>query len=221
MNSNRLAVFSQLSKSVYGAPATILPSLLTRMQFNGDSQYKTHDYLLWRATKYPSNGSLLMWSCKLDNNRQYMINNLHHRPLQFNLGELSTMSTIYDTKGEGWSKVPNIERYFCSDNPRDDNIALALITTSHQYEENLLLLMTMCEIRKNILGKNMQKFRMRCFMKNYEQGNNAICKRHPTLFKDKKDHYASFGLSDELVQTLPFEFVDNLKGGVYIKLPSK
>jgi len=67
MNSNRLAVLSQLSKSVYGAPATILPSLLTRMQFNGDSQYKTHDYLLWRATKYPSNGSLLTWSCKLDN----------------------------------------------------------------------------------------------------------------------------------------------------------
>ncbi len=35
MNSNRLAVLSQLSKSMYGAPATISPSLLTRMQFNG------------------------------------------------------------------------------------------------------------------------------------------------------------------------------------------
>jgi hypothetical protein len=39
MNSNRLAVLSQLSKSMYGAPQTISPSLLTRMQFNGDSQY--------------------------------------------------------------------------------------------------------------------------------------------------------------------------------------
>jgi hypothetical protein len=62
MNSNRLAILSHLKKYVYGAPPTILPSLLTRMQFNGDSQYKTHDYLLWRATKYPSNGFLLMWS---------------------------------------------------------------------------------------------------------------------------------------------------------------
>jgi hypothetical protein len=132
MNSNRLAVWSQLSKSVYGAPQTISPSLLTRMQFNGDSQYKTHDYILWRATKYPANESVLTWSCKLDNGRQYMIKNLHHHPLQFNLGELSTMSTIYDTKGEGWNKVPNIERYFCSDNPRGDNIAQAPITTSHQ-----------------------------------------------------------------------------------------
>jgi hypothetical protein len=131
------------------------------------------------------------------------------------------MSTIYDTKGEGWSKVPNIERNFRSDNPHDDNIAQASITTSHRYKKNLILLMTLCEINKIVLGKNMQKIRMRCFMKNYEQGNNAICKRHPTLFKDKKDHYYSFGSSDELVQTLPFEFVDNLKGGAYTKLPSK
>ncbi len=58
------------------------------------------------------------------------------------------MSTIYDTKGEGWSKVPNIERYFHSDNLRDDNIAQAPITTSHQYEENLILLMTVFEIKK-------------------------------------------------------------------------
>ncbi len=131
INSNRLAVLSQLSKSVYGAPQTILPSHLTRMQFNGDSQYITHDYLLWQATKYPSNGSLLMWSCKLDNGRKYTIKNPHHRPLQFNLGELSTMSTIYDTKGEGWNKEPNIEQYFRLDNPRDDNIAQVPITTSH------------------------------------------------------------------------------------------
>jgi hypothetical protein len=84
------------------------------------------------------------------------------------------MSTIYDTKGEGWSKVPNIERYFRSENPRDDNIALAPITPSHQYEENRILLLTVCEIKKIVWGKNMQKFQMRCFKKNYEQGNNAI-----------------------------------------------
>jgi hypothetical protein len=58
------------------------------------------------------------------------------------------MLTMYDTKGVGWSKVPNIERYFRSDNPRDDNIAQAPITTSLQYKENLILLMTVFEIKK-------------------------------------------------------------------------
>ncbi len=114
-----------------------------------------------------------------------MINNLHHHPLQFNLGELSTMSTIYYTKGEGWNKVPNIERYFCSDNPRDDNIAQAPITTSHQYKENILL-MTVFEIKKIVLRKNMQKFRMRCSIKNYERGKNSLRKRHPTCSKTRK-----------------------------------
>jgi hypothetical protein len=131
------------------------------------------------------------------------------------------MSTIYGTKDEGWNKVPNIERYFRLDNPCDDNVAQAPITTSHQYKENLILLMTVFEIKKIVLGKNMQKFRMRCSMKHYEQDKNAICKRHQTLFKDKKDHYYSFGPSDKLVQTLPFEFVVNLKGGAYTRLPSK
>jgi hypothetical protein len=196
---------------VYGAPQTILPSLLTRMQFNGESQYKIHDYLIWWTTKYSSNNSLLTLSCKLDIGRQYTIDNLHHHPLQFNLGKLSTMSTIYDTKGKGWNKVTNIKRYFCSDNSREDNIAQAPITISQQYKENLILLMTVIEIKKIVLGKNMQKFQMRCSMKNYKQGNNAIRKRHPTLFKDKNDHYYSFGPSDNLVQTLPFIFIGKLK----------
>ena len=82
MNSYWLAVLSQLSKSVYGAPVTILPSLLTGMQFNSDSQYNTHDYLLWWESKYHSNGLLLMWSCNLDNGQQYTINNQHHHPLE-------------------------------------------------------------------------------------------------------------------------------------------
>jgi hypothetical protein len=84
-----------------------------------------------------------------------MIKNLHLHPLQFNLGELSTMSTIYDTKGGGWNKVPNIERYFHSDNLCNDNIAQLPITTSHQYKKNLILLMNVFEIKKIILGKNM------------------------------------------------------------------
>ncbi len=45
--------------------------------------------------------------------------------------------------------------------------------------------------------------------------------KEPTLFKDKKVHYYPFGPSDELVQTLPFEFVANLKGGACTRLPSK
>ncbi len=56
---------------------------------------------------------------------------------------------------------------------------------------------------------------MRCSMKNYERGNNSIRKRQSTLFKDKKVHYYAFGPTNDPVQTLPFEFEANLKGGAY------
>jgi hypothetical protein len=54
-------------------------------------------------------------------------------------------------------RVHNIERYFRLDNPRDDNIAQVPITTSHQYKENLVLLMTLFEILKNSFGKEYAK----------------------------------------------------------------
>jgi hypothetical protein len=89
-------------------------------------------------------------------------------------------------KGEGWNRVPNIERYFHSDNPHDDNIAQLPITTSHQYEENLILLMTVFEIKKIILGKNMQKIWMRCSMRNYEQCKMLYAKGTQLCSKTRK-----------------------------------
>jgi hypothetical protein len=48
----------------------------------------------------------------------------------------------------------------------------------------------------------------------YARGTQLCSKR-------KKNHYYSFGPSNNLVQTLPFEFVANSKGGAYTRLPSK
>ena len=43
----------------------------------------------------------------------------------------------------------------------------------------------------------------------------------PNFVQRQEIHYYSFEPSDELVQILPFEFVEDLKGGAYTKLPSK
>jgi hypothetical protein len=51
-------------------------------------------------------------------------------------------------------------------------------------------------------------------MRNYKQGNNTICKRHKTLFKDTITHQYDFPASNELVMTLPYQFVDSLKSGI-------
>ncbi len=53
-----------------------------------------------------------------------------------------------------------------------------------------------------------------------KQGNVAIRKRHKTFFKDTVNHQYNFPASNELVMTLPYQFVDSLKSGVWQKLPS-
>jgi hypothetical protein len=97
------------------------------------------------------------------------------------------MLTIYDNKGDAWSTV-NHCKYFWSDNPCDDDQVQPLMTTLHQYEENLILLSTMYKIKKIISKKNHRKFWIKCLMKNYKQGNKAIRKRHKMLFKDTVNH---------------------------------
>jgi hypothetical protein len=57
-------------------------------------------------------------------------------------------------------------------------------------------------------------------MRNYKQGYNAIPKRHKMLFKDTVNHQYDFSARNELVMTLPYQFVDSLKIGVWQKLPS-
>ncbi len=131
------------------------------------------------------------------------------------------MLTIYDNEGDGWSTV-NHWKYFWSDNPCNDNQVQPLMTTLHQYKEIMILLSTMYEIKKIVPTKNRRYFWIKCLMKNYKWGNNAIRKRHKTLFKDTVNHQYHSPVSNELVMTLPYEFVDSLKSGVWHwqKLPS-
>ncbi len=84
----------------------------------------------------------------------------------------------------------------------------------------MILLSTMYKIKKIVLEKNRRKFWIKCLMRNYKRGNNAICKRHKTLAKDTVNYQYDFPESNELVMTLPYQFVDSLKSGVWQKLPS-
>ncbi len=67
----------------------------------------------------PSYLGPLTCQCKIDG-RAYTVISAPHCPFHFTLGELSSMLTIYDNKGDGWSTV-NHWKYFWSDNPHDDD----------------------------------------------------------------------------------------------------
>ncbi len=206
---------------MYDKSDTATKPLLFWMGYTGDNQDVILEHLTWQKTNHiqiPSYLGPLTYQCKI-NGRAHTVISVPHHPFQFTLGELSSMLTIYDNKGDSWSTV-NHRKYFWSDNPRDDDHVQPLMTTLHQYEENMILLSTMYKIMKIVPKKNRRKFWIKCLMKNYKQGNDAIRKRHKLLFKDTINHHYNFTASNELVITLPYQFVDSLKSGVWQKLPS-
>ncbi len=175
------------------------------MEYAGDDQDGILEYLTWPKTNHiqiPSYLGPLTYQSKIDG-RVYTVFSALHCLFQFTLGELSSMLTIYDNKGDSWSTV-NPWKYFWSDNPCTDNQVQPLLTMLHQYKENIILLSIMYEIKKIVQKKNRGKFWIKCLMKNYEQGNNAIRKRHKTLLKDTIYHQYDFPASNELAMALPY-----------------
>ena len=102
---------------------------------------------------------------------------------------------------------------------REDNAIQPHMTSSHQFEENIILLETLADIKRTDTGQNKHKFRMRCFFKNYERGNNTIRKRHKQFFRDTVNHHYDFSPSNELIETLDYDFVKKLKSGTWNKFP--
>ena len=115
------------------------------------------------------------------------------------MGEISAISSIYDKKGSGWGTI-NTRRYFLLGDAREDNAIQPVMTSSHQFEENIIELETMADIKKTETGKNQCKFRIRCFFKNYDRENNTIRKRHKQFFNDTVNHHYEFSATNELIQ---------------------
>ncbi len=101
---------------------------------------------------------------------------------------------------------------------REDNAIQPQMTSLHQFEENIILLETLADIKRTDTGQKRRKFRMRCSFKNYERGNNTIHLRHKQFFRDIVNHHYDFSPSNELIETLDYDFVKNLKTGTWNKL---
>ena len=89
----------------------------------------------------------------------------------------------------------------------------AEMISSKQFEAYHIMLWTMTCI-KVIKVKNSDKmpFHIQCHTKTYQHGNAGIRARHPTMFKE--DTF-SFTPIDELVLSMPFEFICTLKVGTW------
>jgi hypothetical protein len=88
------------------------------------------------------------------------------------------------------------------------------MTTSLQYETHHIMLWTIREIRVTSV-KNKKQFHVRCHMKTYQHANSSIRERHSTMFREENFIFTPI---DELVMSMPFEFISNLKVGTWTRV---
>jgi len=218
---SKLAVAREVGRIIYGRDKEIIKPILLGFGYHKKTVEIMSNYVSWRTTNLPKPseviGQQLLYDITLQD-KALTVGSTAYRPFQYKFGTISNISTIYDRKGENWDKV-NPRLYFRSGDPREDNAIQSTMTTSHQYEENIIILQTISQIKKIPTGKNLRKFKLRCYLKNFERGNDSIRTRHKTIFKDVINHYYEFAATNEIIQTLSFDFVDALKGGVWTNLP--
>jgi len=214
-NMNRLHIYQEITKYIYhmnSIPYTagyFLPALSPDVAFDYGDMHQDICVKQKKWADFP-----FVYFCQLDKNDYYIIGK-SCRPVQFQIGQMSTMSSIYQTKGSGWSKV-NTKQYFMPPtNLNNSDIPEKLMTTAKEYELAYLMLSTMDSIRMSVPKPGYKKFEILCQTGDYQKANTMIRVRHPGFFR--KDKYI-FQPNDDLIMTLPFKWIDSLKDGEWTKL---
>ena len=160
---------------------------------------------------------VLPHSYKLVTNRsELIVSYTDTRPVQFDLCTLPCADTFIDKRGSGWNEN-NIAEYFSvtsTDRGGTQSIKNQYMTTSLQYEAHHITLWTIREIRVTNV-KNKKQFHIRCQTKAYQVGNKSLRARHRTMFRE--DTF-TFPPIDELVMSMPFEFISKLKVGTWTRV---
>jgi len=223
LHKTRLAVLFEVAGIVYGLRALVAICLLLGFGYVHDEIGIIQEYLEWRKMNVQELPNVFCQQLTYDvhcQGQHFSITSSPQRSFQYKLGQLSSMSSIYDKQGEGWDKI-NMKKYYRSGDIREDEAKQRLMTTSHQYDENIIILQTLAQVKKISTGKNLRKFCLRCFVKNFEHSNDAIRKRHKATFRYNVNFHYEFPAMSKIVQTLPYKFIEELKSSLWTNLPNQ
>ncbi len=130
------------------------------------------------------------------------------------LETFQTISGIIDNVGRGWDDN-KIARFFDESNKVGYGQQEVPMTISKHYEHAYILLSTMT--KNQIDNKERQRtfFTIECYMPSFEPQNITVCIQHAGMFKH--DTY-TFHPQKDLVLSMPYDFVINLKPGQFTSL---
>ena len=175
LHKTRFAVLSEVAGIVYGLGEPVPNCLLLGFGYIDDEIDIIQKYLEWRKQNIQERQKVFGQQLTYDvhcQGQHFSVISSPQRPFQYQLGQLPSMTSIYDKIGEGWEKI-NRKKYFRSGDVREDEAKQRVMITYHLFEENIIILQTLAQIKKISLGN----FRLLCFVKNFERGNDTIRKR--------------------------------------------
>jgi hypothetical protein len=138
-------------------------------------------------------------------------------PLKLKLGHISSLSAITDSNGQGWNSV-KISRYFkdiTNDKEEQKFKQKQKMKTSHQFKEAFILLTTVKQMKYTLTELNKRLSTIECYTHGYDSKNTWVCKHHKHLFKNDNN---TFQPNDDLVKSMPYDFVKTLKAGIFSPL---
>jgi hypothetical protein len=205
---NLLCVLEAIARNVYGPNDTIPYGYLKAFSLD----HKDIKLLIERQAKNQSSTQLYHFNlCSHDSKDTIIGEGICSRPLQFSLGKLHTMTSIIEKQGSGWDKINVKDLFKCSEVYRHEDVNMS---TTKEYKESNIMFSTMHSIRKTV--KN--TFKIQCVTDKYQVSNHSVRERNPGMFRDKYYHF--FPQSD-LVESMPFDFVNSLKDGNWTKIENK
>jgi hypothetical protein len=117
------------------------------------------------------------------------------------------MTSITDIQCVGWHPTKH-ESYFT---PKDGTIPKwkeHFMTNAKQYKEASIQLSIIKKTIKMICKGDSQIFQVKCNTAQFRLNDHELCSHHKKLFQ--KDTYKT-NLTDVLVRSMPFKFIDGLK----------
>ncbi len=192
---------SEVNLQTFGEKQTVTPNRFCKL-FDLHDDEKIQAYLIKLCNTTHSDFGLSYQTVL--NNQSYTIHSGNIQPCQFVLGNIPTISGITDNVGRGWDDKKLLvflwEKQGWIWTPR----------SSHDYEHAYIFLLTMTKIKSTGNKYKGHLFTIECYMPSFEPQNKTVCIRHAGMFKHDK---YTFHPQKDLVLSMPYDFVANLKPG--------
>jgi hypothetical protein len=92
------------------------------------------------------------------------------------------------------------------------------MTTSKQFEQAYIMFSMMKQMKLTMMEGKGKLFTIECYMPSFEPQNLSVRKWHASMFKNDK---STFNPQKDMVLSMPYQFVANLKPGQFTPLDNQ